>query len=169
MIYMITNTVKGKSYIGQTTQALKVRFQQHWYQRNNETYKGEMYIDMRDSNIEDWTYCELEGFDDEKAAIRYFNTEVPNGYNKRGGSKQVAVKEERYRGQPIRRDDGKVFKNAQAAAEYIYKEEAKGKTIISCKTNLLTHLKGKTMSCYGYTYEIVEDLKESAGSGAILR
>ncbi len=156
MIYMITNKLNGKSYIGQTTQKLSTRFQQHWYQRNNEKYKNEMYSDMRGSSIEDWAYCELEEFEDERAAIAHYNTEGPNGYNKVGGSKQVVVGTERYKGQKIKCSNGMIFDNAMAAAVWLY-DNGKGKNIDSCKTNLFTHLKGRTQSCYHFFFEIIEE------------
>ena len=85
-IYLITNTINGKKYIGQTTQSITTRLREHARNTYNKSiiakalrkYGMDCFIvQMLDTNIT--TKEQLNVL--EKLYIQAYNTVVPNGYN----------------------------------------------------------------------------------------
>ena len=83
-IYLITNLINGKQYIGQTSQSLKTRFDQHC------TYSASTLIHnaIIEFGRENFIIEKLEELNDdadaitlEKQYILQYNTLTPNGYN----------------------------------------------------------------------------------------
>lgn len=83
-IYLITNLINGKQYIGQTSQSLKTRFDQHC------TYSASTLIHnaIIEFGRENFIIEKLEELDNDKDAIAIekqyileYNTLTPNGYN----------------------------------------------------------------------------------------
>lgn len=92
-IYLITNLVNGKEYVGYTSNTIEQRFKEHWRQRNNGNCIL-LYAAMRKYEKEDFSIQQLEEMseenwaDREKYWIRVKNTLRPNGYNiAEGGNK----------------------------------------------------------------------------------
>jgi group I intron endonuclease len=91
-IYIITNTVTGKSYIGQTVDPKKRWSQHRTYAKNNPT-QG-IHIAMNADGLENFTFEVIETCETLKQAnarevelIALRNTLEPNGYNRdRGGA-----------------------------------------------------------------------------------
>ena len=88
-IYKITNLINQKCYIGETTQTITKRWQQHLYQSQNQGhgYNYHLHCAIRkygESNfiIEEIEYCNDEvRFAREHYYIMYYNSLEPNGYN----------------------------------------------------------------------------------------
>jgi group I intron endonuclease len=98
VIYLITNTVNGKQYVGQTLCGLRDRWRKHW--RRAEQNKGDCHaigaairkygkdaftIEVIREFPHDATQQEID--EAEQAAIRDLNTLSPNGYNLIDGGK----------------------------------------------------------------------------------
>lgn len=88
-VYLITNLVNGKQYVGKTTQTIKERFKAHTGRSNSKNfYKMAIAMAIKKYGKESFKIEELaisytkeqlkfsEGF-----YINYFNTLSPNGYN----------------------------------------------------------------------------------------
>lgn len=91
VVYLITCLVNGKKYVGQTTQALDKRINQHKY--------GDQYIDraIRKYGWENFTVevlkeCKSKEELDywEKYFIKVLNTKRPNGYNLTDGGEGIS-------------------------------------------------------------------------------
>ena len=87
IIYKITNNINGKAYIGQTTQPLKKRLNHH--RRSQELLIGKA---INKYGWENFTVTILEECktpkeldEREQYWIAFFNTIIPNGYNKTAG------------------------------------------------------------------------------------
>lgn len=90
VIYLITNTLNGKQYVGQTQRTLLHRMKQH--------LKEHLYIDrvIRKYGIENFTFKVLEECatidelnEQERFWIATLNTKKPNGYNLTDGGEGV--------------------------------------------------------------------------------
>ena len=89
LIYLLTNTVTGKQYVGQTTQNLNARFSKHV----SAAYAGELSLmasAIRTSGPQAFTRqvlrygvraSDLDSI--ETYYINLYNTRHPNGYNER--------------------------------------------------------------------------------------
>jgi group I intron endonuclease len=97
IVYKITNTITGMSYVGQTVQTLRERWVEHashaktgatqsYIARAIRKYGPEAFV------IEVLNVCLSHGSLDsvEKFYIKYFNTKVPNGYNLADGGGGVS-------------------------------------------------------------------------------
>jgi group I intron endonuclease len=83
-VYLITNTVNGKRYVGQTIKSLEARWQQHKLLKNCRAFHGAIKKYGEDkfiieSIIEPPTIELMDEFESEY--IRRYCTLVPNGYN----------------------------------------------------------------------------------------
>ena len=83
IVYMITNKVNGKRYIGVTTQELQARFKQHL--RNKDMIIGQAVRKHGRENFSIEVIEECENLDSLREREAYFislyNTLSPNGYN----------------------------------------------------------------------------------------
>jgi group I intron endonuclease len=90
IIYVLTNKINGKQYVGQTIQTFKQRLSQHIYESKKDNpcmiiakaikKYGIENFDVKIHNIMKCCLC-----DTEKIMIKTLNTKVPNGYNIREG------------------------------------------------------------------------------------
>lgn len=56
-IYLITNVINNKKYVGQTTRTIEDRFNEHYWSRNRKEHqKRQLYIDMRKYGLENFDY-----------------------------------------------------------------------------------------------------------------
>ena len=104
-IYKITNIINGKSYIGQTKNAIKERWRYHIkdsFNKNRESYNFAIHRAIRKYGINNFKIEEIENCDisklDEREIywINYYNTYY-NGYNLTlggGGTKKLELNEE---------------------------------------------------------------------------
>jgi group I intron endonuclease len=100
IIYRITNSINGKSYIGQTKNKLKYRWKDHCRnaEKDNNNY---FYNAIRKYGTECWTLETLEEVKDvnllnerEIYWIEFYNT-FKDGYNLRsGGGQRTTIREE---------------------------------------------------------------------------
>ncbi len=87
IVYIITNIITNKRYIGQTTRSVEDRFNEHYWPRNKKaSYNKPLYSDMRKYGLEAFDYDILENSPvdsnaSEKFWIEKLNTLQPNGYN----------------------------------------------------------------------------------------
>lgn len=99
VIYLITNTLNGKMYVGQTRQGLKRRIIEH--KRDNSKSRGDIDMAIHRYGWENFTAevletCPVEMLNErEKFFIAKLNTQVPNGYNLTdGGDTALNISEE---------------------------------------------------------------------------
>lgn len=100
-IYKITNEINNKSYIGQTTGSIDLRFKRH-IQRLNSGSKYALYEAFRKYGLKNFKVTILEEVNDLKLLtdreihyINKYNSLSPNGYNMcigPGGSSTKAIK-----------------------------------------------------------------------------
>jgi group I intron endonuclease len=90
IIYLITNTINDKKYVGQTKYTLEKRLKEHFlYQRN---YAGHFHDAIRKYGSDCWIYEIIAEYDDEILDesetywISYFDT-YQNGYNETEGGR----------------------------------------------------------------------------------
>lgn len=88
LIYLITCTVLGKLYVGQTTRTLEVRWGNHLKESRRESPSIIVDLAIKKYGPENFTHQELESCQDqeslnsaEKKWISYYNSLAPNGYN----------------------------------------------------------------------------------------
>lgn len=90
IIYMIKNDINDKLYIGQTSGTIEERYINHLTCARDIKNKKPLYEDMRSIGIEHFRiekiadvvcYANFYLVDIENHFIRFFNTQVPNGYN----------------------------------------------------------------------------------------
>jgi len=86
IIYVLTNKINGKQYVGQTIRPFNNRLQEHLYMANKEKPKTiitkaikKYGIDSFNTETHDVMNCCLS--DVEKVMIKTLNTKAPNGYN----------------------------------------------------------------------------------------
>lgn len=95
LIYVITNKITNKCYIGQTTQKLDERISKHISASNNGSdqliHKSIRKNGISNFKIEILKYCdsmeELNAYEDK--LINEYNSIVPNGYNLKSGGHNV--------------------------------------------------------------------------------
>ena len=92
VVYKITNNINKKTYIGQTTQKLYYRWNNHIYNMKNTKNNHPLYNAMRKHGVENFTIEEIDGANSitelnykEWLRIHMHNTIAPNGYNLREG------------------------------------------------------------------------------------
>lgn len=90
IIYIITNDINNKVYIGETTSTIANRYSQHLSCANDVENKKPLYEDMRKYGVEHfkiekladvdcWYSSSIAGI--ENQFIRFLNSITPNGYN----------------------------------------------------------------------------------------
>ena len=86
-VYLISNKIDGKQYIGQTTKTLEARWYDHTQVRKNPSCKY-LYSAIQKHGVENFelktlvivgTKWEMDLY--ECGLIKAFNTKAPNGYN----------------------------------------------------------------------------------------
>lgn len=117
VIYLITNKLNGKQYVGQTVRKLKERMYQHM--------NGDLYIDLalKKHGIENFTVEVLEECatldelnEREKYWIKTRNTLEPNGYNcTDGGDNAIPTDESRRRNSEAHKQ---AYKNPEILARH---------------------------------------------------
>lgn len=88
-IYKITNTINNKCYIGQTTQGVERRWQEHKNASKNENgknYKHPLYMAFRRYGLENFKFeiieeCSIEELDEKEIKWTKFYDSYKNGYN----------------------------------------------------------------------------------------
>lgn len=101
-IYVITNLVNGKVYVGQTTKTGKERFQSHWWSRGKKDY---FHYALNKHKREDWTVQDITVFETreevnnaEKLWILLLrSSEKKLGYNSTLGGEYGAIPNEETR------------------------------------------------------------------------
>ena len=87
IIYVITNLLNGKKYVGQTTRTLEERFSEHKFCKDS--YIGKAIRKYGEENFKAEVLEECSTLEElnerEKYWIAKLNTLVPNGYNLNGG------------------------------------------------------------------------------------
>lgn len=95
-IYVITNKINNKKYIGYTFGTIKERFQKHCIESHRYDYQSAFYPALLKYGKENFTIESLYNFNEaeenweelEQYYIKKYNTQVPNGYNiQPGGNK----------------------------------------------------------------------------------
>lgn len=101
IVYLLVHLPTEMSYVGSTEKSVKHRFNAHWEKRRKES--SELSKALRNSNIYDWIYVELESYDDIKSMLdgeRYWIIELGTlnpgvGYNSqvpRSGDIEARIK-----------------------------------------------------------------------------
>lgn len=91
IIYLITNLVNGKKYVGQTTKDLFSRFASHCSDKRNRHISNAIntYGVQKFKVEEIYSAFDLESLNSaEVYFVNYFNSMYPNGYNHRAGGNQ---------------------------------------------------------------------------------
>jgi group I intron endonuclease len=97
-IYLITNTINGKQYVGQTTRTIEIRWKDHKHHKDFGTsYLHKAIKKYGEENFIREIVCEpltLESMNDlEREYIEKYNTLSPNGYNlTKGGEGSLGLK-----------------------------------------------------------------------------
>lgn len=102
-IYIITNKITGKQYVGQTRRTITIRFNQHKTRAISKKDNMYLHIAMNKYGVENFTVKEITHieFDDknqlikelnalEKHYIKEYSTLSPNGYNLTPGGDSIA-------------------------------------------------------------------------------
>ena len=92
-IYLITNTITGKNYVGQTKRTIEARFKSHLREAKNQKYSMYLHNSIRKYGEEHFTVIILEEcsaeqvHEREKFWIKHLNTKEPFGYNEHEGGR----------------------------------------------------------------------------------
>lgn len=91
IVYLITNTVNGKKYVGKTVNGLNQRWNQHCYNSDRKPLTA-LHEAIREYGRASFTrkiihigLDEADMFSAEKSAIAFLDTRVPHGYNMTDG------------------------------------------------------------------------------------
>ena len=100
-IYLITNKINGKGYIGQTNRTVLFRFQQHKYRSTQAKYTQPLYNAFKKYGLENFCVEEVlkiectnkkelskELNSQEILYIEKYNSKIPYGYNVLNGGNQ---------------------------------------------------------------------------------
>lgn len=91
IVYLVTNLINNKQYVGFTTKSLEERKKKHVLDSNNKNIKHHFYLfklAIRKYGIENFKWEIIKEYNNlqdclegEKVYIRFYNTISPNGYN----------------------------------------------------------------------------------------
>lgn len=138
IIYLITNKVNGKQYVGQTTRSLKIRWNNHCYIRPDSSAIGRAIRKYGKEAFTIEVIIETDSLEQlnlyEQEYIQKFNTLAPNGYNLKQGGNGHGVSEETRR------------KLSEAGRGRFHTQEAKEKISIALKGKLFSEEHKKHLS-----------------------
>lgn len=183
-IYLITNLVNNKKYVGQTTD-----FNRRMFQHKTNT---EQLIDkkIQEYGVNNFTFQILEENDDpeiinqlEKDYIKKFNSLIPNGYNIHSGGLNNSIGEENHCAKITEKEAQWILDNRDIQEAKLYekcpfrdkisyqqfKSIYKGKSWAHLKTDTLiannySH-RGEDSGCAKYTNEEVYQIREDFANG----
>ena len=153
-IYVITNKLTGKQYIGQTIRTIKERFSQHKSSARNNTdgtylHKAMNKYGIDNFNVKEIISIEYENSKDflnklnelEKYYIAKYNTLSPNGYNLTKGGKEGCEYHK------VKIDEYDIYGNYIATYESIKDASVKIGNI-SCSNSIIKCCTGKSLFAY---------------------
>lgn len=158
-VYVITNTVNGKQYVGQTVSSPKTR----WYQHVSEAKNGRkgscaLYAAIRKYGAEAFTLnaiaagaSQIELDEAEQQWISQLGTLAPNGYNlKTGGSRGRHTAEARAKMSVSQRNRAPISDVTRAKLSAIHKGKPLSaehrQKLSNAKTGKPSPLRGRTLS-----------------------
>ena len=101
IIYLISNTINSKKYVGQTTQTLRARWSDHVYNSKHLTRVRAIHLAMRKYGVENFIIEQIDSAETqeelnekEKYWIKYYDCVSPKGYNLTSGGEHCEVSEE---------------------------------------------------------------------------
>lgn len=174
-IYKITNTVNDRLYIGQTKCTIKRRWDYHVNDKKSackvlsaaiKKYGPDSFTVEVIEEIEAETKQEMaEKLNSlEKAYIKSYNTQVPNGYNiHEGGSNAWTAPEHRKKGPPRKWTDETREKFIKTKTGMKYKEKSPEDYAENAERNSKTHLKPIKCNETGQIWNSVKECAEFFG------
>ena len=96
IIYLITNKLTNKKYVGQTSRSLLTRWREHCYQHECIIDKAIDKYGENNFTIEVIDTADtLDQLNDKEIYwIKYYNSKLPNGYNVSDGGSGISVKKD---------------------------------------------------------------------------
>ena len=167
-IYVITNNVNSKCYIGQTQVNIEHRWRQHKHSaRYPELWSGILYKAMRKYGIENFHIKAISSFafDDigelkkelniqERYYIQKYNSLMPNGYNMTKGGEDVSIR--KMKPCVSYNANGILQKRYNSIIEAYY--DVKGSNISENGSTLITQCcKGELSHAYGFIWRYEGD------------
>lgn len=158
-IYLVTNTVNGKQYVGQTTTTIPKRWKQHVYESNLGRHQYGLYLAIRKYGAESFTVTEICAIkaasrDEMRVALNAAEIEFiklygtyENGYNQTlggGSTEHLTIKVARYDA------DGKLCKVYESMLDTVKDGFTKTSVSQACSGKLRMHK--------GYFWRVVDDV-----------
>lgn len=165
-IYIIRNICNDKVYIGQTSRTIEARWQQHKQAaKRGDNYGIVLYNAMRKYGINNFYISKVEEVNLDQINerqiywIKFYNSQVPNGYNVRSGGEDPGRKEV-YKIDPITNQILECYGSAMTAAEA-------NNLDLSQLTKVCRHQWG-CVSCHGFKWSYKDNYDKEKISEEIL-